>query len=53
MISGRREDNCEGCPAVFDTTDEAAQRTGENWDWEAPLQSATTAASCGGSRAER
>jgi MoaA/NifB/PqqE/SkfB family radical SAM enzyme len=32
--SGLKGSFCEGCPAVFDTTDEAAQRTGENWDWE-------------------
>jgi MoaA/NifB/PqqE/SkfB family radical SAM enzyme len=25
---------CEGCPAVFDTTDTAAERTGERWAWE-------------------
>jgi MoaA/NifB/PqqE/SkfB family radical SAM enzyme len=33
--SGLAGSFCEGCPAVFDTTDEAAQRTGENWDWDA------------------
>jgi MoaA/NifB/PqqE/SkfB family radical SAM enzyme len=25
---------CEGCPAVFETTDTAAERTGERWAWE-------------------
>jgi MoaA/NifB/PqqE/SkfB family radical SAM enzyme len=26
---------CEGCPAVFDTTSTAEERTGERWPWEA------------------
>jgi MoaA/NifB/PqqE/SkfB family radical SAM enzyme len=25
---------CEGCPAVFDTTSTASERTGERWAWE-------------------